>query len=186
MKSLYEGILGDIETNIAKMDDDLRGAAISKEVNSFEDVVNMFTEFFGTDKPKIRKSEGRWTTPYSTIGKRWTGNRVIKFDFFSKYNPNEKPYGTLQIAELRHGVSIQWVSHTYKRKYPNINDSTAVVKHSEGLMWIDYPFYNYSKKTLVEFLVSEARLKSNGTSRTLQTIISDLITNPKAYKIAAD
>ena len=85
MKSLYEGILGDIETNIAKMDDDLRGAAISKEVNSFEDVVNMFTEFFGTDKPKIRKSEGRWTTPYSSIGKRWTGNRVIKFDFFKKH-----------------------------------------------------------------------------------------------------
>ena len=54
MKTLYEGILGDIDKNIDKMDVDVKLAVFDVEFKSFKDFVNTLSKFLKV-KPNIEK-----------------------------------------------------------------------------------------------------------------------------------
>ena len=105
MNTLYEGILGDIDKNIDKMDVDAKIAMFDVEFKSFKEFVNILSKFLKV-KPTIEKDYNKWNVTGSTMGKRCTGQKVATFLFDDKKG---KPV-LIRVGDFYDSISIQYAS----------------------------------------------------------------------------
>ena len=178
LKNICEGILSDIDISLDKMDQDIRFRALSVETKTFDELVDAFAKLFNTNKPKVSKTSALWKVYGGSIGKRFSGNKKVSFNFYSKSrHKNSPPYGAIQIVDTGKSCAIRWVSYDIKHDFKTGKYS----KSERGLMWIDYHF----EMPLIEFLTATYNMEYNSTSRQLRQIIAKMIKNPNEFRIEA-
>jgi hypothetical protein len=146
---LEDSILADVDNNLVFGDKQIKKPeiALNKSCNNFEEIVELVADYFGVQKPKIKKSSAGLKQP----GKYGAGvslynDPLVQFDIASKNNPN-LIVSTIILAKWGKKLIIQTkgIDYTKNNKKPSRISGLAGMYDDESYKWGEMTLWDWIK-----------------------------------------